>query len=69
MVNDSRFLDYPSGRSTFGRLQGKKTERKEGSKDMRRYTLLTDISPLKSLCLGGTPYRNLLTNQNLLNIE
>ena len=42
----SAFLDEPSGRSTFGRLQGKKAEREEGSKVTRRYTLLTDIGAL-----------------------
>ena len=42
----SVFLDGPSGRSTFGRLQGKKAECEEGSMVMRRYTLFTNLGSL-----------------------
>lgn len=42
----SAFLDEPSGHSTYGRLQGKKAEREESPKVMRRYTQLTNISSL-----------------------
>ena len=46
------FLDESRGRSTFGRLQGKKAEREEGLKVLRKYTLLTNIGSLvREACL------------------
>ena len=59
------FLDEPSGRSTFGRLQGKKAESEKGSKVVGRYmpepmylASRIQLTCSTNLCEGGDEHRS-----------